>query len=259
MSTETWQPPSGDPIQTKPEKRRWNVWDVVLWLFAWPWALMRLIGRHARWSPTASNLAGVGATVAFIAIIAAAAGGGSTTSDSASAADPQVTQTQAATGAQSSAPKSNGAQHVGYGDSLRVDALTWNVESVATAKTLGDQDYGLGETADGTFVIVKLHVHSDRDESADLASGGSHDLVELSGGGTTTKASTEGMTAYELEGSGSAKTLAMLPSIAPDADKTVVVVFDVPDSRLDDDLDLRFGELGFGSGHGFIHLPGSKL
>jgi hypothetical protein len=150
--------------------------------------------------------------------------------------------------------KSDKAPRVAFGQTVRVDALIWDAVSVRTAKTLGDNEFGTGATADGMFVIVRLKVHSDRNQSADLSSAGDHDLVELVGGGTTTKPSIEGETAYEMAHDGGG-TLDFTASISPDADKSGTVVFDVPESRLNGSLSLRFAELGFGSGHGFIRLP----
>ena len=67
--------------------------------------------------------------------------------------------------------------HVGPKGKVRVDALVWSVANTSTAPTIGEQQYGLGEKADGVFVIVKLNVKSEKDETATIAS----ETVELSG------------------------------------------------------------------------------
>ena len=59
--------------------------------------------------------------------------------------------------------------HVSPGRSVRVDALTWRITGAKTASALGDQQYGLGEKANGVFAVVKLKVVSSRDESATLS------------------------------------------------------------------------------------------
>jgi hypothetical protein len=47
------------------QKRKWNGRDVLLWLVCRPWAVMRRIGRHARWSARTSNAAGSAAVIGF--------------------------------------------------------------------------------------------------------------------------------------------------------------------------------------------------
>jgi hypothetical protein len=115
MSSQQREPPAGGPpIQPRrppetPTKRRWNGWDVLLWLACWPWAVMRLIGRHAGWSASASNWAGVGAGVAVIVVAALVSGGSST------ATGTRLQQGATATGipqsaAQDAAPESDPAR-----------------------------------------------------------------------------------------------------------------------------------------------------
>src|SRR4051794_20147101 len=55
--------------------------------------------------------------------------------------------------------------HVGPKGKVRVDALIWQVKSATTSKSIGDQQYGLGEKADGMFVVVRVKVHSTKTES----------------------------------------------------------------------------------------------
>jgi uncharacterized protein DUF4352 len=242
-------------------RRKWNGWDVLLWLIAWPWALMRLIGRHARWSASASNWAGVGATIAFVVILAALSSSSTTTTTTLPSAADTSGSTQSeptATEDQPSKPacvnEANGdcTPHVGAHESVRVDALEWSVQSTETATNIGADEYSDGVSPDGVFLIVHLSVHSDKDESADLVSIGQDSLVALSGGGTQTAPSDEGSSAVEIYGH--EKSLAYA-TISPDSTKTGVFVFDVPQSRLTDDLELRVNELGLGPAHGYIHLP----
>lgn len=141
--------------------------------------------------------------------------------------------------------------HVGFGGSVRVDALIWKVRSVRTATTLGDQQYGLGAKADGRFVIVTLAVHSDKDESATL----SGDSVQLEIGGNTYDTDSDGTVAAV----GAGEDPFFLEDIGPDADISGKVVFDVPPRVLSRKVEMRFNELGFGSTHGYIRLPDSSL
>jgi hypothetical protein len=131
--------------------------------------------------------------------------------------------------------------------SVRVDALNWNVTGVKTASSLGDMEYGLGEKADGTFVIVSLKVHSSKHESVTL----SDEVVQLeTSDGDTYKSDSDGTIAAMGEG----QEPLFFEDIGPDATMSSKVVFDLPDSALNKKLSVRFGELGFGTTHGYIKL-----
>jgi hypothetical protein len=141
--------------------------------------------------------------------------------------------------------------HVLMGKTVRVDAMIWRVDSVRVAQTIGDQQYGLGAKADGAFVIVKLRVRSDKDESATL----SDDVVKLETHGNT----------YDPDNDGSVAAIGagdepfFLETIGPDSTERGTVVFDVPKKVLSQTVELRFGELGFGPTHGYIRIPNSRL
>jgi hypothetical protein len=138
---------------------------------------------------------------------------------------------------------------VSMGESVRVDALNWKVTGVETASTLGDMQYGLGEKADGTFVIVNLKVRSSKDESATLTD----EVVQLeTADGNTYKADTDGTVAAIGQGDQPL----WFDDIGPDSTITTKVVFDLPASALRKKLSVRFGELGFGTTHGYIRLSG---
>ncbi len=136
---------------------------------------------------------------------------------------------------------------VGPDGSVRVDALTWRLKSARTATTVGDQTYGLGEKADGVFVIVKLEVTSDHDETVTLTD----NSIQLETEGTTYDADTSSTISA---GTDNAKPL-WVESLGPDSTHTGTVVFDLPESKLGQKLELRFSELGFGETHGYIRLP----
>jgi hypothetical protein len=134
-------------------------------------------------------------------------------------------------------------------DTVRVDALNWRVTGVETASSLGDVQYGLGEKADGTFVIVNLKVRSSKDESATLTD----EAVQLeTAGGNTYKSDSDGT--FAAIGNGD-KPL-FFDDIGPDATINSKVVFDLPDSAMRKKLSVRFNELGFGSTHAYIRLSG---
>jgi hypothetical protein len=72
---------------------------------------------------------------------------------------------------------------------VRVDALTWKYVSSRETSTLGDQQYGLGAKADDVFLVVKLTVTSNKDESATLTD----DAIKLeSSDGNTYSPDSEG-------------------------------------------------------------------
>ncbi len=136
---------------------------------------------------------------------------------------------------------------VGPDGRIRVDALYYRLVGVRTAETLGDQKYGLGERADGVFVIAKIQVVSDKDESATLTDR----VFQLEVDGNTYDPDSEGTIAAV----GAREEPFFLKDIGPDATTTGTVVYDVPRSVLRKKPALRFNELGFGDGHGYIELP----
>ncbi len=138
--------------------------------------------------------------------------------------------------------------HVPSDGKVRVDALIWQLRGASATKTIGDQQYGLGEKADGMFVVVKVRVHSSKTESATITS----DTIQLEGPrGRTYKPDTDGTVAAVGAGD---KPL-FLEDIGPDSTLSSEVVFDVPPKLLNEKLEVRFGELGFGPTHGYIELP----
>jgi hypothetical protein len=137
--------------------------------------------------------------------------------------------------------------HVGPAGKVRVDALVWKIVSATTAKTIGDQQYGLGAKANGRFVILKLKVHSVRDQSADL----SDNVIKLEINDNTYDADNDGTVAAV----GAGEQPFFLDTIGPDSNRNGTVVFDVPPRKLKGKVEARFNELGFGSTHGYIRLP----
>jgi hypothetical protein len=136
---------------------------------------------------------------------------------------------------------------VGPDGQIRVDAMYYRLVNVRTAESLGDQQYGLGETADGVYVIAKIRVRSDKDESATLTSS----TFQLQVGRNVYDTDSAGT----IAAAGANEEPFFLKDIGPDVTTTGTVVFDVPASALKRKPELRFNELGFGDGHGFIRLP----
>jgi hypothetical protein len=118
---------------------------------------------------------------------------------------------------------------------------------VRQTATIGEQQYGAGASANGVFVVLKLRVHSDKNESATLTD-------------STIKLETHGNT-YDADNDGTIAAMAageqpfFLNTIGPDSSRRGIVVFDVPRSILGQKVEVRFNELGFGSTHGYIVLP----
>ena len=131
---------------------------------------------------------------------------------------------------------------------VRVDALTWKYVSSRTASTLGDQQVGLGAKADDVFLVIKLSVTSNKNESATLTG----DAIKLeSSDGNTYSPDSDGT----IAAAGAGEDPLFFTDLGPDQTTTSKVVFDVPQSVLDGGAKLRFNELGFGSTHGYIRLP----
>jgi hypothetical protein len=136
---------------------------------------------------------------------------------------------------------------VGPKGRVRVDALLWRVTGVSTAETIGDLTYGLGEKANGVYVIVNVEVTSRKNESATL----SDESIVLEAGQNSYSADSDGTIAALGEG----EDPLFFDDISPDATLNSKVVFDVPSNVLNKKVFVRFNELGFGSTHGFIRLP----
>lgn len=137
--------------------------------------------------------------------------------------------------------------HAGPGKTVEVDAMTWRILSAKTASSIGDTSIGLGEKANGVFIVVKLKVKSSHDESVTL----SDDVISLDAKGNEYKPDTDGSVAAI----GSGEEPFFLEGIGPDSTSTGTVVFDIPRKVLNSKPELGFGELGFGSTQGFIRLP----
>lgn len=136
---------------------------------------------------------------------------------------------------------------VGPNGSVEVDTLRWRLGDASTMRTIGDQRYGLGEEANGIFVVTELSVANNKSESVTLTS----DTVSLVAGDSTYEA--DGNAESALIGAGE-KTF-FFEDIGPGITATGKVAFDVPPSVLRKKPQLRFNELGFGDTHGYIALP----
>jgi hypothetical protein len=213
---------------------------------------LRKIRKFMKWG----GIAFVGLIV--LSVIGAAAGGGSSstskTSDSSASASPpsaspkqdKKVEKKASCGIRAT---DDCTPHVAMGRSVRVDALYWNVTNVETASSIGDMQYGLGEKADGTFVVVNLKVRSAKSDSVTLTD---NSIALETADGKKYKADNDGTVAAV----GAGEDPLFLEDIGPDATVHSKVVFDLPASALHKKLSIRFNELGFGTTHGYIKLPG---
>ena len=138
---------------------------------------------------------------------------------------------------------------VGPYGGVRVDDLIWQITGVETAKKIGDQELGLDETADGVFITVRLKVRSRKVQSATL----NDNVIQLetAAGEATYDADSDGTLAAMGDGGDPL----FYEDIGPNQTTETEVVFDVPDALLDQDLFVRFNELGRGEPHGYIRLP----
>jgi hypothetical protein len=136
---------------------------------------------------------------------------------------------------------------VGPNGSVEVDTLRWKLDKAKTAKTIGDQEYGLGAKANGIYVVAELSVKNNKNESVTLTS----ETVSLVAGEKTY--SPDNNAEVALVGSGG-KTF-LLEDLGPAVTLKGKVAFDVSPSVLKQHPELRFNELGFGDTHGYIVLP----
>lgn len=134
---------------------------------------------------------------------------------------------------------------VGSDEQIRLDGLTWRVTGAETTRRIGDRWFG--EKADGTFLIVKLKVWSNGYESATLTS----NVIELKAGGVTYERDNDG--SFAAPGAGG-DAFWLIRKVGPGPTK-IEAVFDLPDSVLRKTLFVRFNELSFGPGHGYIEVP----
>lgn len=130
---------------------------------------------------------------------------------------------------------------------VRVDALTYRLLDATTSPTIGDTEYGFGETANGVYVILTVKVKSNKDESATLTDS----VFKLDVGGNTYDPDNSGTVAAVGDG----QEPFFLETIGPDSTLQGKVVFDVPQRVLRRKPKLRIDELGFGSTHAYIRLP----
>jgi hypothetical protein len=191
-----------------------------------------------------------------LVVIAAIAGGSSDSKSSGDTAGSGASDAASSSSKSSDAKKPDGCgikatddctPHVSSAGKVRVDALVWHIKSARVTETIGDQKYGLGAKASGKFIVLKLGVHSDKDESADLTD----NSIKLEVNGNTYDADNDGTVAAV----GAGEKPFFLDTIGPDADREGTVVFDVPESVLGKKIEVRFNELGFGETHGYISLP----
>ncbi|HUR87045.1 MAG TPA: DUF4352 domain-containing protein [Solirubrobacteraceae bacterium] len=133
---------------------------------------------------------------ALLVVISVAAGGGGDSNNNTDSADnssppppPAANSAPAPANSCTTNATDDCTPDVASNRAVRVDALTWSVESSRTASTLGDQQFGAGAKADGTFVVVTLKVRSNKDESATITD----EAVKLEApDGTTYSSDSEG-------------------------------------------------------------------
>lgn len=212
-------------------------------------------GKGGRWKWAA------GAIAALVVIVAIAGGSsdssdhGSTTGTTSSTSTPSAAKDAEEGSAGSGADDGCGTKassdctpHLAADGVVRVDALLWRVRSARVTRTIGDQTYGLGAKANGRFLVVKVAVHSERDESVTLTDS----TIKLEVDGNTYDPDLDGTVAA----AGTSDEPFFLESLGPDSDDAGTVVFDVPAAVLKKpNIEVRFNELGFGDGHGYIALP----
>jgi hypothetical protein len=201
--------------------------------------------------------AGIVALIVIISASSSGGGNGGSTGGSDNAADESPSAQEAAPQGTPGKPNEatdDNTPHVGPNEKVTVDGLVYSLASAKTSEQLGDTSIGLGEKADGVFVVVRLRVHSTKGETATL----SDDTIKLEvPDGASYSADIEGSTAALLSsgGGGQSEEPFFLRDVQPDTTTTGLLVFDVPPNVLNKKPELRFNELGFGETHAYIRLP----
>lgn len=157
------------------------------------------------------------------------------------------TEEQSSTSEPGENASSDNTPRVGPNGSVEVDTLRWRLRNARTAKTIGDQELGLGAKANGIYVIAGLSVTNNKSESVTLTS----EAVSLVAADKTY--SPDNSAEVALTGS-DAKTF-FLQDLGPGVTLKGTTAFDVAPKVLHQRPELRFNELGFGETHGYIALP----
>jgi hypothetical protein len=159
------------------------------------------------------KIIGWGVTALIVFAVIANAGGSSTDS---------VTDDTTPAGAkvEKAAAKKSDKQGV-VGQKVTNAGTSYRVTDVRTTKTLGDQEYGMGEKANGTFVIVGIELTNNKNETKTFMDN-SAKIVTTDG--SKYESSTEA--SFEL------KDDLMLEDIQPDLTTTGHIGYDVPESKL---------------------------
>ncbi|HEY7706128.1 MAG TPA: DUF4352 domain-containing protein [Gaiellaceae bacterium] len=167
------------------------------------------------------------------------------TGDGAGGDSAEVSEPEAASPPSNRADDDN-EPHVGSDGSVIVDTLEWRVVSVRSGKAIGNEF--TRETADGVFVVVALEVTNGKDESVTLSS----DQVSYEVSGKKYETDSDGTVALSIQDD---EETFLLKDLGPDVTTEGSVVFDVPQATLQQQPEVCFGELGFGSTRGCIVLP----
>jgi hypothetical protein len=185
--------------------------------------------------------------VAAVVLIAVAGGGGKKKHHGAASSAPATTQSASCV----FQATENCTPHVALSQPVRVDAIIYNVVSVRTTAAIGDPSL-LGARATGTFIVVTLNAHSVKDTSDTLTDA----TIKLTvPNGPEYSASTDASTAL-LGNSSTGQQPFFLRQINPDETIQGQIAFDVPQAVIGEHPELRFNELGLGSTHAYIRLPG---
>ena len=155
---------------------------------------------------------------AFVALgVAVSAGSSSNSGTDTASSGSAVTSS---TGSKAEQKKDADKQGV-VGTPVTNAGTTYEVTSVDTKETLGDQKYGFGEKADGTFVVTSLAITNNKDETKRFTDS-SAKLVTRDG--NEYEASTEAT--LQLDDN------LMMEEIQPDLTKRGSIAFDVPSSKV---------------------------
>lgn len=180
-------PPAGSPRDSKAELKAAKAYSKA----QRPWY------KKKRW------ILSLGVLLLIVAVSAGSSGGGGTTDNGGGGGDEE----QGKSGS--------------VGQPLENAGTTYEVTSATTAATIGEQEFGSGAKADGQFVIVKLSLTNNKDETKTF-SDSSAKLVTTDGKSYETSSDA----IFAVEDS------LILKDIQPDLTTKGTLVFDVPPAKV---------------------------
>lgn len=187
------------------------------------------------------------AIVAIVIIAASTSGGGGSSNGPKVVSDNGPSMSPSAKASSGSSKGAVGTQDnpAKIGQTVELAGTRYTVKKARTAKTLGDQQYGMGAKANGIFVVVTLKIENMKTETKTFTDSAAKFVAP---NGATYSTDSNGTMASIT---GNQQPL-LFADMQPNLPRTGLLVFDVPPSTLKGGL-LKLSDL-FGQGDAYINL-----